>query len=199
LVCFEYSCKSLDSTICALKHDSTTIYFNDDGCDCDVSLVSLAYLQSEEEAAAFECLPDSYVDYNDDGSFYDDYNCGPREEGVELESGSYPKRCDDYADCRLEDGNYNVCACAFDGNSYCVPDLSSSEFDDMWLGCENEDGDKILYGLYYSSIYPVQVNYPSCADTVVFELYRLIELDDRRDSAASALIISVLGALAILC
>lgn len=198
LACFDYSCKPLNSSTCALKHNSSSIIFNDYGCECDVSLASITYLQSEEEGATYQCLQNTYVGYSDDGSFYDDYNCTLRGEGVELESGSYPKQCDDYADCLLENGDYNACACALDGNSYCVPELSSSEFDDMWYGCEHEDGDKILYGLFYSSIYPNQVNFPSCADKVVFELYELRKLHRRSDSAAAALILSFIGALAVL-
>jgi hypothetical protein len=202
--CFEYVCDSLGSTECAHKHDSTSIHITDDGCDCIVASLHLAYLEGEDIGTKIECSYDySYSDsYSDSYSFYtnswyDTYICGSRDSNVELDSGSYPKKCDDWTDCLLEDGDYNSCSCAYDGMSYCVPDISSSEYDDYWTGCDDNDGGEIFYGLHYYSIYPLQVNSPSCADNIVDELMALSDFDNDRSSAV-ALAFSVIGALAVL-
>jgi hypothetical protein len=197
--CFDYSCESLGSTICAKKYNSTTIYVTNDGCDCTVTDYALTILEYSDIGETINCTTDhftySHTYYNN--SYYDTFNCSTRNTNVELASGSYPKTCNSTSDCLLKDGKYNDCSCAYDGNSYCVPDLSSSEYDDYWTGCDDNDGDEIVYGLFYQAVYPLQVNSPSCTDDVVYELITLSNYDDDRSSAV-ALAFSVIGALAVL-
>lgn len=200
LNCYDYSCESLDGDICALKHSATSIYITDGSCDCEISAYTLGLLASQDTGASIECS--SNEDYSvshaiADGASYDNYQCGTREDNVELASGDYPKVCADYNDCLLSNSDYNLCDCAYDGKSYCVPDISSSEYDDLWDGCASFNGNEILYWVYYNSIYPVQVNPPSCAVNVVYELITLNALE--YESAAAALVLSVIGTCAVLC
>jgi hypothetical protein len=176
--CLLYSCTSLGSTVCAQKYDTDTIYITSDGCDCTVTISLLDLLAYYDNGATIECSTsdDSNPTYNSN------FSCGTRDSNVELVSGIYPKMCNDSTDCLLENGFYNACYCAYDGKSYCVPDMSSSVYDDYWTGCENDDLTEVEYGNYYYSIYPFQVNSPSCAADVIYELITLSNLDVGRKS-----------------
>jgi hypothetical protein len=182
--CFDYSCEALEANVCVQKYDSATIYINNDGCSCFVGIAMLTLLRTDDDGATIECYSSSSQSYDfSAGSDYDSYDCGVRDSQAELVDGSYPKICNDHIDCVLENGGYNSCYCSLDGNAYCVPDISSSIYDDYWAGCDTSDGDKILYGINYYTTYPLQVNSPSCAEEVLYELIYLTELGDRLNSA----------------
>jgi hypothetical protein len=199
--CFIYSCESLGSGVCAVKQGASTVYINDDGgCDCTVRNSLLVYIAYQSIGSTIQCsTEDEYFSYSYsyDNSYYDNYDCGIVDRYVELDSGIYPKKCNDGYDCLLENGDYNSCYCAYDGNSYCVPELGSSVYDDYWTGCAENNGDEIVYGLHYYSIYPLQVNSPSCAYDIVNELVWFSKYADDLSSAVG-IAFSVIGALAVL-
>eukprot|EP00359_Climacostomum_virens_P006510 CAMPEP_0204905124 /NCGR_PEP_ID=MMETSP1397-20131031/5237_1 /ASSEMBLY_ACC=CAM_ASM_000891 /TAXON_ID=49980 /ORGANISM="Climacostomum Climacostomum virens, Strain Stock W-24" /LENGTH=218 /DNA_ID=CAMNT_0052073985 /DNA_START=1425 /DNA_END=2081 /DNA_ORIENTATION=+ len=200
LTCYEYDCSSdLDSNICAMKSDSNTVEVNDDGCDCDVSYATIVLVAMSDVGDGIDCTDSDYsFSYSADDTDYDSYNCGTRDTDTNLSGvDSYPHECDDDSDCLREDGEYDDCMCGFDGNSYCVVDMDSEQYDDLWDACDDEDGDEIAYWIAYDSMFPYTEDTPSCIEDITIEFQMLSDLDDERDSAA-ALVFSLFGAFAVL-
>lgn len=198
--CFEVYCDVLDTNVCALLSKSDTITINSDGCDCDVYYYNIAVLSFEDLGTQITCSKDEadqVTDYSyDTDTDYSNYNCGYRDTDTDI-AGSYPAMCSSDSDCYSDNGIYYSCECALDGNSYCNPEINSSLYDDFWTACESYDGDEVAYWIFYKYIYPIQVNAPTCASDIVWELMNLSFLDDNRNSGRGLSLLGI-GALVVL-
>lgn len=212
ITCFNFVCDTLDSGVCAKRTDDNTAIINDN-CGCGIYYSDLYYNLTIDYPYFGYFKTQLTCDY-DTGSIYktSDKNtsltidCKNRlnytNSTTELDSRDYPFMCDDDNDCIREDGLFEYCKCALDGNAYCNINLITKFYDDLWDECDGGDVDELYYWVWYSYFYPMQVNTPSCADNIIYELIYLNELNNERpDSShdnASELVFSVLGVLAFL-
>lgn len=220
--CFDYRCQSLGE-ICVEKTDQKTIAVNNEDCGCGIEYGYPKQLETYPIGEHFVCadFSEEYMNYTGQSSseeYYDEYRkkfeCDTREDNRNLASTSdrsdYPVMCDSNADCLLDNGNYTECWCALDGNAYCLAHLDSYLYDDFWDECKDDfDVYEVVYWIWYRQYYPLQVNSPSCADNMFWELRYLRDLDAKRDpdsrnsdfsdsdssDSALVLIFSTLGAL----
>lgn len=146
--CFSYTCTELDYMICATKVSDYDILVNFLGCDgfCSaegvISWAPFAELREEysclsrEEGSLYE-----YQNYYDQSSKskFDQImlRCPERDQQKDLAEGHHPKLCYSELDCELEDGTYSQCACGLSSQAFCVPDLSSKEYDSYWAECKD--------------------------------------------------------------
>ena len=78
----------------------------------------------------FTCQDGDYDAFSIDT---DDFEpCVNLTSGHDLVEGSFPKRCQNSDDCELENGTYAACQCGMDGLFNCLPDISSSVYDEYW-------------------------------------------------------------------
>ena len=66
--------------------------------------------------------------------------CPSRDINRDLQTGSYPKQCQDDDDCRLQDGENQTCTCGIDGEKYCEADRASTVYDEYWRECFDNNG-----------------------------------------------------------
>lgn len=175
-------CGALDSSICAQLVTDKRLVVNDKGCAnyCsvigveDLSVGDLIYCSNDQIDQTDYSFSFSYsfdnsqlqAEYSWSWSYeYSSNQCGVRLPKKELRKGDYPKLCDSNFDCMLEDGTEAACSCSLDGNSYCVPDFNSEEYNDFWNECDDDDldGEESTYWHAVMSTYPLYLNAVDCA------------------------------------
>lgn len=212
ITCGDYECKGLTSDICAVKDSSSLTYINDNGCDCKFLMSELTSTASKDSGYQHKCVStssayNSSIDTDQFAAEYSNYNCGDRKTGTDfIESDSFPIKCNDNNDCKLEDGSLASCRCALDGESYCTPTLSSTFYDGYWEACSSSDGLMIGYWAMIYEAYPEMFNAPDCASLTVYELATsnqigaifetMYIMDDSTDDFAISLLPLVLAWLA---
>lgn len=183
LGCPKYSCKELDSDICARMDKNNTITLNqnvcEDGMICRLPSLYLWKYQAE----IGDTLSCETAMTKEKGLQTFRVTCDERRPNRELAEGSNPKRCEVDEDCLMQDGNYTQCKCGLGGNAYCKPDISSSIFDNYWEGCEKEWGElsnytTFTYAAMLNAFYSELVDPASCSNDIFLEM---ILIDDLKD------------------
>ena len=175
--CPVVTCEDMQDNTCALTYGNT-IRLRAHHC-ATTTFCNLTYVLSANGDQTIPC-----ESFNDSGTIYDDNDyrdCGVRADKRNLASGVYPKACATDADCLLQDGTFNPCACGLNGKAYCIPDLSSKLFNQYWKKC-NETSNTVYrndyyYWTWYLEYYSLIVSAPSCAWSVGIELLTFRYLD----------------------
>mmetsp|Transcript_32782 Transcript_32782/g.57040 ORF Transcript_32782/g.57040 Transcript_32782/m.57040 type:complete len:209 (-) Transcript_32782:5147-5773(-) len=182
--CFLATCVELDDEVCAKAASDTELWVNADGCDGECSVLEVYTLGVGDTLACPADFTYSFsldwsysIPFDPSASSSTDLDCGIRGSTKALASGSHPKQCEDSDDCLLKEGSSLPCECALDGKSYCVPDESSSFYDEFWVACAEGNFSQYSYWVAFLAIFPLNVNVDSCLyDT--FSEFKQIEEDD---------------------
>jgi len=187
--CHYILCATLSTGVCAENDGQAVVSVNRAGCQgtgyCSYEMVQSWLDNVLQRDRQLLCSPVSSLGTVRTG----DSNCPVREVQKDLLSGtSSLTQCTtpgaDNSECKLEDGTYAECACGLDRKSYCVPDVSSTMFDDYWAECfktgENygriTDNDHFWYWHYRISYYLPFLTAYSCARTFFEEFTKIDEL-----------------------
>ena len=198
--CPEWTCSSLNSTICT-KLYGYRVLANNITCPRDLfcklsDFASWYKFQSPSSTKSFNCTRQNYEGYEAE-SFKnkEDFFCGFRSQDDELASGLHPKICSQDYDCLTKGGWTSQCLCGLDGLKYCVAELGSNAYDDYWDKCLTGDGSatdpKISaaekeYWDFYARFYVEIVSAPECVKELLWEFMILKDLDAiRKKSQAS--------------
>lgn len=211
--CYSWTCADLGDNICAEYADSV-ISVNENGCNSGYTC-GLMYADLEiyaEDKTSVSCITEAALDAweeDRDKDFTDNYDWATSDEclvddGYNLQEGSFPKNCNDDADCLLNNGEEGDCWCGFNGVGYCMPDLRSDYFDDWHTDCEDGDADEELYeeALFKSEYLPFIETLQESSDyDCMNEIFE--DFDDQEDysdveDSAQSLVFGLLGVLALL-
>jgi hypothetical protein len=176
LACPTYECGSIAEGYCAALDDDLNIIFASQPC-ADNNGCSLLDTINFEWIGHSGCTVDLSTEVGSD--FVS--SCIDRPTGNELVAGFHPKPCTTQRDCQIQNGNFSICACGFDGESYCQPELGSSAFDFYWEDCKAHNNSvsrgeyltmmNLMYSYYIYTIDP-----PKCMVSYIFELSRIKQI-----------------------
>lgn len=193
LVCPTFTCGDLQQDVCAMKVDERTAVLSNLPCStgkfCSGQRLYEDWLWSSAtgigtgyqclDAASYEHLSTSYKDN------YSRWACYGRQPNKDLAVGIHPKDCASDHDCQLLDGTLSSCQCGLRSSAsptgtsgICVPDFSSSVFNNYWNECDDLGYiDSADVGFYYKVLhdtYAILQNPPvDCASGVVWEFQLL--------------------------
>lgn len=191
-VCPVLKCSSdLAQGVCARYVNDSVVEISGSICQNNTYCTVLDFedwLETANSASVLECTETSYytLDYSSQT-----VNCPSRESNKNLESGSYPKKCEDYgiytSDCATEDGETGYCECGFNGKGYCQPDLSSDVYDDYWSECSDNNGnlDSSEHAAFWYLKYSFYVKYIS-AYSCAHDIFHEFREQDRYDYIGDA-------------
>jgi hypothetical protein len=199
--CHYILCATLSTGVCAENDGQALVSVNRAGCQgtgyCSYEMVEAWLDNVLQRPKQLMCTPTSTLPTARAG----DTNCPVREVKKDIVSGTSSLiQCTvpgaDNSECQLEDGTYAECACGLDRKSYCVPDVSSTVYDDYWAECfkTGENYGRITNDDYYWYWY-YRINYflpfltaYSCARTFFEEF---VKIDDLMYSGQATLLITL--------
>lgn len=201
--CFYVNCLELNKGVCAENKSQADVSINSSGCGdgfCSYEMVS-SWLDTMPRSQQLLCTATSTLQSARVG----DTNCPTRQTKKDFASGDTLVQCTkptqkDEA-CILQDGSYAPCVCGFDRKSYCVPDISSSVFDDYWAECFKSgvnygrisDDDHYWFWYYKINYFLPYLTSYSCARKLFEEFTKIDDL--MYTSSAATLAISILTAV----
>jgi hypothetical protein len=190
--CPTYTCADLDSGVCSTYTSQNEYSINKNPCPSSSYCGYEDFVSWQSTNLVGEVLSCSSTDSGavaaDTGSVY---LCGTRIDSRDLVDGSYPKVCDSYVDCKLNDGSYSECECGMDGKAYCVPDINSETFDDYWKECWADNYGRLdnykhwAYWELKSTYYVPYTSAYSCAHNLFSEFIQIDDYDYIGDIAAT--------------
>ena len=110
--------------------------------------------------------------------------CPPRQSNSDLidyKPGEILRSCGNSQDCKLRNGLEAECVCGLDGASYCLPDNSSSVFEEFWGECERwGNASRYKYWrkwVYHSSYYVMSetTKNMSCVRQTIMEIEEILK------------------------
>lgn len=104
----------------------------------------------------------------------------PNSDLIDYKPNEALRSCGNSQDCRLQNGAEAECVCGLDGYSYCLPDNSSSVFEEFWGECEHW-GNLSRYKywkkwVYFSSYYVMWATTAnmSCVKQTIMEIFEIV-------------------------
>jgi hypothetical protein len=176
LACPTYECGSIAEGYCAVLDDNQNVIFTSNPCSDEYGCALLDTINFAWVGQS-GCTIDLSTEVGSD--FVS--SCIDRPTGDELVTGFHPKTCVTQKDCQVVNGNFSICACGFDGESYCQPELGSSAFNFYWEDCGAHNS-SVSRGEYLTmmnlmySYYIYTINPPKCMVSNIFELHRIKQI-----------------------
>lgn len=143
-VCPKYKCSDDVPEGACVQFSTSEIYLvNTSPCPDTAPYCNLVTVKDWVQTAfvnnTYACEVTNTTDYWTEPGTDDYLVCQKKSYDKDLASGSHPKECSTAGwadtDCSLVDGTISECRCGLNGKSYCLPDISSSAFDDYWTQC----------------------------------------------------------------
>jgi hypothetical protein len=175
--CFNYTCGSTDPSNCAevSSFDSSSITLNQQGCpsaNCNRTDMEVAF---DFGFPSYPCPAAVSQNTGYNLSLNTMVTCPSRHNTSDYNQSFAQYLSSPCVDlCHSESGTNTSCLCGFDGNLYCMPNRSSSIFQQFWDICtENNntiDQKTLILWDYWLDHFVEMLTAPFCADGLFTEI-----------------------------